>query len=507
MDMFSTTPIEAGIWQSFVGIQASIAKGLQDVNITKAAFIMSLSVILFLFLVDLASRKMIFSTVKKFSKQLFIISIGLVFCTKISDKSFNVIDLNGNSWGSMPGVSKSHDQNVQALSAGSANALFGYVYIQGAINELSKYATILAITATGGDDYKSSPFFAYKALMSATTATLDDPNIATKIEQLVNNCSDTQKGAIVNSTSGFKDFLNMSDSNCSALYNSLQGDLTNWAEKKSNWSDKFKSFWNANLLNGTEGYKNALIANAFSKYAKMRMGEVGAFRTHNQMLLENARDGNDSNEYGMGFAPGDHASGWVNMEKALSLPGFAQTLNHVTGGFFSQDNYVGEDQANEVAAIYDKMLSILPAVMGYCHGVLAIIFLFSSFAMVFANTKFMKSWLISAGLMALYNPLSAAMYNITSKFLFTASVNDSFSALKADPLSVGAAEIINSHVSMIEIAYFGCQMGLILIFAAGGLTSFVKSAMQSYAGGISTASSTISSIIHNGRNIAGVIKR
>jgi hypothetical protein len=261
------------------------------------------------------------------------------------------------------------------------------------------------------------------------------------------------------------------------------------------------------LLNGTEGYKNALIANAFSKYAKMRMGEVGAFGTHNQMLLDGARDGVDPNNNGMGFAPGDHTAGWVNMQKAFSLPGMAQTLNHVTGGFFSQDNYLGEDQADEIATIYDKMLSVLPAVIGYCHGVLAIMFLFSSFFMLFGNVKFIKSWLLSAALMGLYNPLAAAMYNITSKFLFTASMNDSFSALKADPLAIGASEIINSHVSIIEIAYFGCQIGLIFIFSAGSLTTFARSAMQSLSGGLSTATSSMSSMIHNGRNISSLVKR
>jgi hypothetical protein len=86
-------------------------------------------------------------------------------------------------------------------------------------------------------------------------------------------------------------------------------------------------------------------------------------------------------------------------------------------------------------------------------------------------------------------------------------MNDSFSALKADPLAIGASEIINSHVSIIEIAYFGCQIGLIFIFSAGSLTTFARSAMQSLSGGLSTATSSMSSMIHNGRNISSLVKR
>ena len=119
---FTTTPIEAGIWNAFIGAQKVIVQGLSDVHLPRFCLVFSITFLFYRFFIQLASRHHPGTLIKDGLMQLIIIYIGYTAATNLSG-ILTLSDLSGKDWATMQGVASSENGTVNSLANGSAQGL------------------------------------------------------------------------------------------------------------------------------------------------------------------------------------------------------------------------------------------------------------------------------------------------------------------------------------------------------------------------------------------------
>lgn len=454
-NIFTSTPVEAGIWTAAVGTQVEIARTISSSQVFIVISAIAVGIATIRFLLQLGSGDNRRSAVLKFVTFLAFVAIGISFLKKENTVPFTPTNSMGRAWKQVPKVSANKKyKDVQI----NTNGLFWYTLMHRGMLEIAYFVTGAVSRVASDPTYKSSPEFLINALAQTTRATIDDPAIERDFDTLVFNCSDKSAGRILGPLESIRSMFDLSRQECGQLYNQLQAKLKTWAA-----ANRPKIFAPVLLAHGVPsayadlgltntGYvDNKIIASAVKNYARVKAGESSSITATNNAALI---DGTDT---------------WVNISKALSADGLLMAYSFLSGDRRDLESAAAR---NEIAITYNRLLQFLPAIRGYALAILAYTFVVAALALSIGLTGMFLGWLRMSAIFCLYIPFSAALYQFTTRLIATTENINAMQAIANDPFVIGGASIIDANLSRIQVVYFALQISLVLVFAIAGIRAF-----------------------------------
>lgn len=449
-DIFVGTPTEAGIWTAAVGSQANIADSIANSPIFIGIVALSIGLAIIRLLSGIGFADGNKTHIKRFCLFLFCVSLGATFLRKANSTTFSPLNANGMPWRSVTKVA--NNPKYSALQ-NNTNGLFWYTLIHRGFMEGSQFLTDKVSQATDDNWNHVAPEYLLNALAQTARATIDDPAIENSFDTLVYSCSDTPKGYILGNTTSVKSMFNLSDPKCLEMYSQLTAQLQTWAQ---NERPKYFNFPSGSppssvgvfQLANASVVDNKIIASAVKNYARSKIGEARYTNTNQAALI----DGSDF---------------WVNVKQSFSPNAFLTLSN-----FFAEKDLEGAAARNEAAVTYNRLLMFIPAIRGYAAALLAYMFLVAAIGLSVGTPSYFFGWLKMTAIFSLYQPLSAALYQFTTKLITTTENITAMNSLANDPMVLAGAHIIDSNVARITAVYFCMQMVLIATVAAGGISAF-----------------------------------
>lgn len=473
-EIFTQTPLEAGIWTAAVGAQTAIAKAITSSAVFYGAVTLSLAIGAIMFLFGIGSGGSTKRSISRFLLLLVTIAIGFSFLKKENSTPFSPVNATGVKWRSVSKVAS--NPKYKSLQS-NYNGLFWYTTFHKSMSEIAHLMT--DIIAKGMDDpnYNQAPEFLLNALAQTARATIDDPEVERKFDVLVHNCTDTKRGKVLGNNDSIKTLFDLSSPDCNATYSELVTSLRTWAERNrpailttppigSSIAIAFDAF----ALSDVQVVDNKMIASAVKNYARQKIGETSDFHNTNA----------DASINGTDF--------WVNLNKYLfSTDSIMIGINGVKKLFgFETSDLEGANARNEAAVKYNKLLQFLPAVRGYASAILAYSWIVAAVALCVGVHQMFLSWLKMTAWFCLYMPFSAALYQFTTKMIATTENIQAMNSLRVDPMILAGANVIDYNIARMQLVYFILQLSLMAFFGFAGIRSFapIATLRHSYIGDI-----------------------
>jgi hypothetical protein len=470
--LFTQSPIEASLWTHFVSLQQWIATTFLNTALFRMAVATWLGFVLMRCIWGMTADQTPALAARRFFTALLTSMVGLSLLSTNAPQTFRPVNATGKDWSSSARVQATG--KYSGLGS-SANGLFFYVQLHTAANEISRQLSAHVAGAFGDEGYSKSPLMLAQAMAQTAGAAIDDPAVVTSLQTLFENCADMRVAPVLSNTSSFSSLFDVSKPHCREEVNALRGHLFTWADGKegANWIDAGTLGVNklgVSLgLADKETYRNKVIASALVGYVRARAGDNNSQGLNTAGLLEPG-SGHPMENLGQSY--------FVNLAHTLSVGGLLNsTLRSFTG-----TNYRIADTRNEVAFVYSKLADFLPPLRGYAKGILALTFVFAAAALCFGVTRFAFSWLGLLLVFTAYEPLSTLLYQSTMLFASAKENVESMAALRADPLVLAGAAIVDANIAGIQGVYFVLQIGLTMICGWAGMRVFLANRLLQSSG-------------------------
>lgn len=451
--MFSLTPIEAAIWQAGVAAQSAIASKLFAGSLITgfiAIFFIKYALKALRSAEEGAGPTDVLAQIGTYG---FCAALGLTFIHAGSATPFKPQDAGGREWGSYDFVKSS--QKFDSLKD-SHNGLYWYTMLHGAGNEVSKYLAKIVAMTFKDNAYLTAPDMMYKLLVNTASMQLDNPDLTTSLDNLMEDCADPQKGTVIGSGSGVGSLLDLDNPDCLSRYKNMQASLKQWAGAKiPSYVKKVSELsptelpYNVRGFSSREILENKMIGSALVSYAKDK--------------VKGMKDGINTNTDALNITKtSDHF--WYLLQKAASGGGIASMVANLFN-----DNGDGEAaiNRNEARNIYNNLLNLIPAFKGLVKAFIAIAFLAAAGGLCLGFGKPFLWWIGLVMMDMVYEPLSTLNYEISSFLLRSSEIGNAFGELSHDPLAVMGAAIIDSKLVQYQTAYFLSQFVIAAIFVVG----------------------------------------
>jgi hypothetical protein len=304
--------------------------------------------------------------------------------------------------------------------------------------------------------YLTAPDMMFKLLVNTASMQLDNPELTTRLDSLMQDCGDPQKGTVMGPGSGVGSLLDLDNPDCLARYRAMQTSLKQWAGakipsyvKKVSETSPTELPYNVRAFSNREVLENKIIGSALVAYAKDK--------------TRGMKDGINTNTDALNITKtSDHF--WYLLQKAASGGGVASMVANL----FNEN---GDGEAainrNEARNIYNNLLNLIPAFKGLVKAFIAIAFLAAAGGLCLGFIKPLLWWLGLVMMDMVYEPLSTLNYEINALLLRSSEIGNAFGELSHDPLAVMGAAIIDSKLVQYQTAYFLSQFVIAAIFVVG----------------------------------------
>jgi hypothetical protein len=470
--LFTQSPIEASLWTHFVSLQQWVTATFLNTAVFRMAVATWLGFVLMRCIWGMTADQTPALAARRFFTALITSMIGLSLLSTKAAQPFRPVSATGKDWSSSPRVQATG--KYSGLGS-SASGLFFYVQLHTAANEFSRQLSEHVAGAFGDGGYSRSPLMLAQAMAQTAGAAIDDPAVVTSLQTLFENCADMRVAPVLSSTSSFSSLFDVSKPPCREEVNALRGHLFTWASSKeaSNWIDAGALIANelgVKLgLTDKETYRNKVIASALVSYVRARAGDTNSQGLNTAGLLEPG-SGHPMDTPGQSY--------FVNLAHTLSAGGL---LNQFVKPF-TGTNYRISDTRNEVAFVYSKLADFLPPLRGYAKGILALTFVLAAAALCFGVTRFAFSWLGLLLVFTAYEPLSTLLYQSTMLLSAAQENVEAMTALRADPLVLAGAAIVDANIAGIQGVYFVLQIGLTMVCGWAGMRVFMANRLLQSSG-------------------------
>lgn len=459
MSLFTETPIEASLWTFAVSLQDKLAAGIFQTSLFQAcvALFMGCSVCLALYRFGRGASD-------PWPRMLVTLACsltGLALLGASSDDSFQPVADGGNAWSLRGSVAAGG--RYGALT-GEARGLKYYRLIHEGMNGLSAALSAQIASLFGDRGHASSPNLLFQTLRETARHTLDDPELLATADRLSDSCARRSSAIAGGPYASLSNQYDLKLENCAALYAQWRGQLETWAQARiASPGSRFVALAEAARnnrvtralgLDDSEAMKNKLIASAVQDYVQTRAG-LSASNVNSAALL--SPDGSMN-----------ATSGWVTASRAVTVAG---AMNFAVRPFTGTD-YEAADARNDIAALYTKVSMFLPAIRGFAKALVALMFLVAAARLCFGSPSLLISWAWCLLLVTAYEPLSTFLYQATVMLTQPPEAVEAMGALRADPLVLAGAQVMDSYASRVQATYFVLQLGLTALTAAGGLAVF-----------------------------------
>lgn len=449
MEFFTLTPLEAAYWALGVSVQTALATKMTGNVLFTAIAVTFFGWRFYRQLSSVGKGVPIVEVRQNVFEQAIYLVIGLVLLRTISPVPFSPKDYSGKQWTSYSGVRQ--NQEYQALQNASGG-LTWYLRAVGAARGLSSYATKIINKMVNDNTYGGSSNLAFRMLVASANVQIDDPNISSKIDALVQQCSDRKIIDANGRDANFESLLDLSKPECEGRYRVVKSEMKNWAQRKMPEYIRKTLRENpedmplpARELADEELMENKLIASAMVMYGRNR-----------------AKDAVDSQNNNLSALRIDHGTSehfWYTLQKALTTGGFVTGFASLFGKGQDVDDAL---VLNEAGQIYHQFYKMLPVAKGLLHIFLAISFLVTSFALSCGQTGGVIWWLRTVLLTSLFEPLSVLNYHICTLMMRSSEeYGHALGSLANDPMALAGAAAIDHRLAQVKTGYYLAEMALI----------------------------------------------
>ncbi|MCA3087921.1 MAG: hypothetical protein ING65_16635 [Rhodocyclaceae bacterium] len=469
MSLFTETPIEAALWTFAVSLQDKLSASLFQTPLFRGAVALFMG-----FVVARALMRFGSGTPNPWLPMVggLVCSLtGLALLGAGAGEAFRPTTSDGRTWASAASGRAGSGVRYEGLQQG-AKGLRYYRLAHEAANGLSRVVSDEISQVFGDSGGGGAPQLLFKTLQETARHTLDDPEVIATANRLMESCQREKAYVAGAAFASLSSNFDLQRENCAALHQQFKSQLDGWARARiSSPGSKLVVLAEAARnnaltrsigLDDSESLKNKVIASAVEDYLQTRAG-LTSNNTNPEALLD-----------GRGGGSGSHSrsflgtSTWVRLSRALSLGG---AMNLVVRPFTGTD-YEAADTRNDVAALYTKVSVFLPALRGFAKALLALMFLVAAARLCFGSPSLLISWGWCLLLFTAYEPLSTLLYQATVTLTQAPETVQAMEALRADPLVLVGAQVMDSYASRVQGTYFVLQLGLTALTAVGALGVF-----------------------------------
>ena len=461
--LFTETPIEAALWTFAVSLQDKLSSSLFHTPLFRGAVALFMG-----FVVARALMRFGSGTPNPWLPMVggLVCSLtGLALLGAGAGEAFRPTTSDGRTWATAASGRAGSGVRYEGLQR-DAQGLRYYRLAHEAANSLGGHVSAQVSEVFGDNGKGTAPQLLFKTLQETARHTLDDPEVIATANRLMESCQREQRYVAGVAFASLSTNFDLQRENCAALHQQFKSQLDGWARARiASPGSKLVVLAEAARNNAltrsigladSEALKNKVIASAVEDYLQTRAGLTNN-NTNPEALLE-GKDG--------GSIVG--TSTWVRLSRALSLGG---AMNLVVRPFTGTD-YEAADTRNDVAALYTKVSVFLPALRGFAKALLALMFLVAAARLCFGSPSLLISWGWCLLLFTAYEPLSTLLYQATVTLTQAPETVQAMEALRADPLVLVGAQVMDSYASRVQGTYFVLQLGLTALTAAAGLAVF-----------------------------------